>query len=256
MWKFRLPLLFAAGLAAAVPANAEPNFGELFSGIAQSLLNQELDRTAFVEAQRLNTESAYRSYLTKFPKGAYRVNAEQALAKLVVPVNPQPPAGGNMSAASIEAFIGLSRAQRIQIQKQLTVIGYPTGIADGLWGTNTRIAIAKWQAANKIAATGYVTAGQVNLIAKQAGPGVGTEPVGPVAGDDAVEERLLNLAYSERREVQSRLTTLGYNTFGVDGVFGANTRRALATWQRDEALRVSGYLTADQLRALRSQTGG
>lgn len=256
MWKIRLPLLLAASLAAAAPLNAEPNFGDIVSGIAQSLLNQELDRTAFVEAQRLNTASAYRSYLTKFPKGIYRVNAEQALAKLDGSVTPLPPIGGNQSAASIEASIGLSRTQRIQIQKQLTAIGYATGVADGLWGTNTRSAIIRWQTANKQAATGYVTAGQVKLIAQQAGPGVGIDPVIPVAGDDLVEERLLSLTYAERREVQIRLTSLGYSTGGTDGIFGVNTRRALATWQRDEALRVSGYLTADQLRALRSQTGG
>lgn len=255
MWKIRLPLLLAASLA-AVPVQAEQNFGDFISEIAQSLLAQELDRTAYIEAQRLNTSSAYRSYLSKFPKGAYRANAERALANLGVPVTPQPPVGGNLSAASIEASIGLSRTQRILIQKQLTVIGFSTGVADGLWGTITRSAIVRWQTANKLTATGYVTAAQVNLISKQAGPGVGTDPVVPVAGDDAVEERLLNLTYSERREVQSRLTMLGYNTYGVDGVFGVNTRRALATWQRDEALRVSGYLTADQLRALRSQTGG
>ncbi|MDP2779748.1 peptidoglycan-binding protein [Devosia sp.] len=256
MWKTRLPLLLAASLAVATPVNAEPDFGKIVSGIAQSLINQELDRTAFVEAQRLNTVSAYRNYLTKFPKGAFRVNAEQALAKLGVPVNPLPTGGGYHSAASIEASIGLSRTQRIQIQKQLTAIGYATGVADDLWGTNTRSAIFRWQTANKLAATGYITAQQVNLIAQQAGPGIGTDPVGPVAGNDAVEERLLGLTYAERREVQSRLTSLGYNTGGVDGVFGANTRRALASWQRDEAVRVSGYLTADQLRALRSETGG
>jgi peptidoglycan hydrolase-like protein with peptidoglycan-binding domain len=51
------------------------------------------------------------------------------------------------------------------------------------------------------------------------------------------------------------MTLLGYSIRGVDGSFGANTRRALALWQRDEGVRVSGYLTADQLRALRRQTG-
>jgi peptidoglycan hydrolase-like protein with peptidoglycan-binding domain len=94
------------------------------------------------------------------------------------------------------------------------------------------------------------------LIAQQAGPGIEVDPAGPVAGTDAVEERLLDLTYAERREVQSRLTSLGYRTGGIDGVFGSNTRRALASWQRDEDVRVSGYLTADQLRALRTMTGG
>lgn len=255
MWKTRLPLLLVASLAMATPVKAEQDFGGIVTGIAQSLINQELDRSAYVEAQRLNTASAYRNYLTKFPKGAFRGYAERALAKLGIPVTPLPTGGGSQSAASIEASIGLSRTQRVLIQKQLTAIGYDTGVADGLWGTNTRNAIFRWQTANKLAATGYVTAQQVTLIAKLAGPGIGTDPVGPVAGTDAVEERLLGLTYAERREVQSRLTFLGYNTGGVDGVFGPNTRRALASWQRDEAVRISGYLTADQLRTLRSETG-
>lgn len=259
MRKTALPILLAASLAVAAPVHAETDFGKIVSGIAQSLLAQELDQKAYLEAQSLNTASAYRNYLTKFPKGAYRVNAEQALVKLgasVNPGNPPPIVGSNQSAASVEASIGLSRTHRIQIQKQLTSVGYSTGVADGLWGANTRSAITRWQTANKLSATGYVTARQVNLIATQAGSSVGSDTSGTVTGDDPVEERLLSLTYEERREVQSRLTSLGYNTWGVDGGFGPNTRRALASWQRDEGLRASGYLTADQLRALRRQTGG
>ena len=259
MRKTTLPILLAASLAVAAPVYAETDFGKIVSGIAQSLIDQELDRTAYLEAQRLNTVSAYRNYLAKFPKGAFRVNAEQALAKLgasVNPGNPPPTGGGNQSAASVEASIGLSRTQRIQIQKQLTAVGYSTGVADGLWGANTRSAIIRWQTANRLSATGYVTAQQVRLIAQQAGSSAGSDTGGTVTGDDPVEERLLSLTYGERREVQRRLTLLGYSTGGVDGGFGPSTRRALASWQRDEGLRASGYLTADQLRALRRQTGG
>ena len=48
-------------------------------------------------------------------------------------------------------------------------MGYPTGVADGLWGSKTRDAISRWQKANKLTVTGYVTARQVKLIAQQAG---------------------------------------------------------------------------------------
>lgn len=253
-----LPLLLAASLAVAAPVHAETDFGKIVSGIAQSLISQELDRDTYLEAQRLNTASAYRNYLTKFPKGAFRVNAEQALARLgasVDPGSPPPVVGGSQGAASVEASIGLSRTQRIAIQKQLTSVGYSTGVADGLWGANTRRAITRWQTANEKAATGYVTAQQVRLIAQQAGFSVGSDTGGTLTSDDPVEERLLSLTYAERREVQQRLTLLGYDTGGVDGGFGLNTRRALALWQRDEGLRASGYLTADQLHALRLQTG-
>ena len=251
-----LKLLLVASMAIAAPVYAETNFGKAASEIAQSLQAQDRDRNAYVQAQNLNTARGYRKYLKKFPKGAYRVNAERALATLggsVTPGNPPPIGADNQSAASVEASIGLTRVQRIQIQKQLTSLGYSSGFADGLWGANTRSAVVRWQTANRLPATGYVTARQIQLIAQQAGPDAGSD--GTAANDDLIEERLLGLTHAERREVQRWLTSLGYNA-GVDGVFGRNTRLALAAWQRDGGLRASGYLTADQLRALRRDSGG
>lgn len=262
MRNLTLPMVLLASLAGAAPVQAQTDLGDVVSGIAQSLIAQEMDKKAYLEAQRLNTVRGYRAYLTQYPKGIYRVNAQRALVALgdsvdqtpTTPLPGNPPAGA--SAAQVEAAIGLSRTQRVLIQKQLTAVGYPTGVADGLWGSKTRSAISQWQRANKLSVTGYVTARQVNLIAKQAGDKVTADPSGPSVGDDVLEESLLSLTYDERREVQRRLTSLGYNTYGVDGGFGPNTRRALASWQRDENQRATGYLTADQLRLLRRQSGG
>lgn len=257
---FTRPVLLAASLAgmtsfaAVVPAQAQADLGEVISGIAQSLLAQQADQQAYVEAQRLNTVRGYRTYLAKYPKGAYRGNAERALVKLgasAEPETPTPPDGGTaQTAAKVEAAIGLSRGQRITIQKQLALLGYQIGQADGLWGAKTRTALGKWQKTNKLAVTGYITSPQVRLLARQAGAAVEPAPDQPSAADDAVEERLLSLNLDERREVQRRLTALGYRTYGTDGTFGRNTRRALAAWQADEGLRASGYLTADQFRSL------
>lgn len=256
MRAFTLPLLLAASFAVTAPVHAQTDVEDFVSGIAQSLIAQEADRNAYIQAQNLNTVRGFRAYLAKYPRGAYRGNAERALARLgavVNPDNPPPAPGGTQTAASVEASIGLNRSQRIQIQRQLTALGYPTGGADGLWGSRTRAAIGKWQKANKLAITGYVTARQVRLIAQAAGA-VDPAPGVPDQADDAVEERLLGLNYDERREVQRRLTAIGYRTYGFDGNFGRNTRLALAAWQRDEGLRASGYLTADQFRQLLGQT--
>lgn len=262
MQKFVITTLFATSLAVAAPVAAQTDFGDIVSGVAKSLLAQEMDQNAFREAQRVNTASAYRSYLERFPNGTQRAAAERALARLGAPVSGAQPApvvtppapAPTASAASTEGAIGLTRAQRTRIQTQLTALGYPTGVADGLWGSNTRGAIQRWQSANKLNSTGYVTASQVRLIQQQAGAVAAPGPATPAASDDLVEENLLSLTSSERREIQRMLTRLGYNTGGIDGAFGRNTRNALASWQRDEGLRVSGYITADQLRELRRQT--
>ena len=71
-----------------------------------------------------------------------------------------------------------------------------------------------------------------------------------------LEERLLGLTLAERADIQRRLTRLGYDTYGSDGTFGGSTRRAIATWQGDEGDAITGYLTADQVRLIRVETGG
>jgi peptidoglycan hydrolase-like protein with peptidoglycan-binding domain len=343
MRTFSLPVLLVSSLALAAPLKADTDLGKVFSGVAQSLINQELDKNAYIAAQSANTVSAYRGYLANYPSGIYRANAERALAKLGAAADgtTQPPAtGGSLTAAQeeaaigltfservtiqrkltalgfntrgadgafgyntrtaiagwqranrqpvtsyltgaqvnllqrqsgsvvtpptddtssysapqIEASIGLTRSQRVEIQRQLTKIGYDAGGADGLWGSKTRAAIKSWQAANKVSATGYVTAAQVDLMAKQAGP-VAEAPTGGY-GNVALEETLLGLTSYERADIQRRLTRLGYNTYGADGVWGPNTRRALRQWQADEGLSVTGYITADQVRKVRVETGG
>lgn len=272
----RSSLGLALGLALfapMTPAMAQQELRDIISGVAGALLEQEMDKTAYAEAQNRNTAAAYRSYLQRFPKGAFRGDAERALVRLgavAEPALPQPvptpepaptpvppPAAGVGSAASIEAAIGLSRADRIVLQQQLTKLGYDTGTPDGLWGGNTRDAIRRWQDKNKVTATGYLTARQVATIRQQAGPSPapGTPPVANPDTDDRIEENLLGLSSAERREIQQRLTTLGYNTRGADGVFGRNTRIALANWQADHGLKVTGYITADQIRELRRRTG-
>ena len=336
MRSFTLPLIFAASFGLSTPVIAQTDFDEVIGGIAQSLIQQEVDRSAYIAAQDANTASAYRNYLAEFPKGKYRSNAEQALARLGVPVDGStasarqaearlgitfrqrvavqrrlsrlgyntygadgtwgrntrnaiatwqrdkgdkvtgyltaaqlrallgdvlvtPPDDdtptGNLSAAQIEASLRLTRTQRTDIQRQLTAIGYDTGVADGLWGSRTRAAISGWQRANRKTQTGYVTAAEVKLIAAQAG-NIGPAP-DPDDGDGAaLEERLLGLTVTERVDLQRRLIRLGYPTNRTDGVFGAGTRRAIAEWQADEAEPVTGYLTADQVRLIRVETGG
>ncbi len=52
------------------------------------------------------------------------------------------------------------------------------------------------------------------------------------------------LSRDQRIAAQSALTRLGYDTQGVDGVIGANTRTALKRWQQANGRLADGYLTA------------
>ncbi len=333
-----LPMILAVCIGLSAPVAAQSDFEKILGGLTQGLLAQEQDRAAYVAAQSANTVAGYRNYLARYPKGAYRTNAEQALARLgspvegsagaasqvearlgityvqrvavqreltrlgyrtngadgvwgrntrnaianwqsdraeaetgyvteaqlrvllrsgtvVTPPDDTPPTG-TLGGAEVEASLGLTRTQRVTIQRQLTSLGHNAGVADGLWGSSTRTAIRAWQKANRKTQSGYVTAAQVRLIAEQAGGAVTPTPTPDAAPAALLEERLLGLNLSERADVQRRLTRLGYNTYGSDGTFGGNTRRAIAAWQADEGATITGYLTADQVRLIRVETGG
>ena len=53
------------------------------------------------------------------------------------------------------------------------------------------------------------------------------------------------LSRDQRIGAQAALTRLGFDTKGVDGVIGANTRAALRRWQAANGRLADGYLTAD-----------
>ena len=65
-------------------------------------------------------------------------------------------------------------------------------------------------------------------------------------------EQSLGLGLNDRRTAQSALTLLGYDTGGIDGVFGSKTRGALREYQESNGDAVTGYLTAETLLALGS----
>jgi peptidoglycan hydrolase-like protein with peptidoglycan-binding domain len=65
-------------------------------------------------------------------------------------------------------------------------------------------------------------------------------------------EQQLGLSRQDIREVQARLTALGIDPNGIDGVAGRGTRGALRTWQQTSGLPPTGYLDAPQLGHLRS----
>lgn len=65
-------------------------------------------------------------------------------------------------------------------------------------------------------------------------------------------EAALGLDRTDRRNVQRNLSLLGYNPRGIDGIFGPGSRAAIKAWQRANGYDPTGYLTAQQVRALAS----
>lgn len=69
------------------------------------------------------------------------------------------------------------------------------------------------------------------------------------SGSEAIE-RALKLSRDQRRQVQRGLNRLGYDTGGVDGVFGRKSRLAIRGWQYNNAYVSTGYLNRRQFLEL------
>ncbi len=61
------------------------------------------------------------------------------------------------------------------------------------------------------------------------------------------------LSRDEQIELQERLTAAGYDTGGIDGILGPNTRAAVRAYQAAEGLSPDGYVNAALLERLRAR---
>ena len=72
--------------------------------------------------------------------------------------------------ATKEAALRLDRATRRLIQQGLRSVGFDPGPPDGLFGSRTRAAIQRWQAAHGLSSTGYLDNASVAVLRAAAFP--------------------------------------------------------------------------------------
>jgi peptidoglycan hydrolase-like protein with peptidoglycan-binding domain len=66
-------------------------------------------------------------------------------------------------------------------------------------------------------------------------------------------EEALDLSRDARRDIQRNLTLLGFETRGIDGIFGQATRGAITAWQQQNGYPQTSYLTSEQINRLDAQ---
>lgn len=152
-----------------------------------------------------------------------------------------------------EARLGITFAQRVAVQRELTRLGFRTYGTDGVWGRNTRTAIANWQRDRGDSVTGYVIEAQLQLLLRGA---VVTPPIGggtdggTVGSSPAVVEAALKLTRTQWTEIQRQLSAIGFDAGVADGLWGTKTRGAFKSWQRANRQSQPGYVTAVQVRLI------
>ena len=176
-------------------------------------------------AVALDTAEAYRNYITRYPTGQYTTEAEEALAAILAEPNRQ--------ARLAEEALELTRDERRDIQRNLSLLDYNTRGIDGIFGPGTRGAIQNWQQVNGYSQTSYLTVEQINQLDAQAARRAAE--LEAEAERQAAERARLDRAFWE--ETGGRGDEPGYRAYlerYPDGLFAETATEALAAIEADK----------------------
>lgn len=172
-------------------------------------------------------------------------------------------AAGAMAGGTVDEFTSLRKGMTgdavKQMQERLIKLGYLSGEADGVYGTDTAEAVYNFQKANGLLRDGIAGAQTLAKLYSSMAVQVTPKPVttpssgadeedGASAGD-TVKQGDSNEAV---RDLQERLIELGYLSGRADGVFGLKTYRALVAFQTANGLTsdgVAGKKTWDRINS-------
>ncbi len=127
------------------------------------------------------------------------------------------------------------------IQNRLRQLNVYTGPADGVWGPSTQLAMENFQRSRGL------PVGEVNRPTLTA---MGMDPAAFPARHSASTTIREPLQPNVVRGVQQRLRAQGFYNAKIDGVWGRNTERGLASFQRSRGLEQTGHLNPTTAQAL------
>lgn len=180
-----------------------------------------LDREeAFWDVVRtMSNVDAFEAYLDAYPNGRFSALARAAIRDLEGRVQNR--------AEAVEMALGLSRDQRRNIQRDLSLLGYnPRGI-DGIFGPGSRAAITAWQRAEGYPPTSFLTAAQLDDLA-QSGAIRAAELEREAAARKAEEERQDTIYWRETGRKGDEAGLRAYLARYPDGLYSEIAEQRLA----------------------------
>ena len=134
------------------------------------------------------------------------------------------------------------------VQSELRQLGYYAGPIDGSWGPESRSAMAAFQQARGLPASGQPDQASLNALAMTSASGAppatasAPPPPAPMAAAPA--------SLPSIGEVQRELRHLGYYNGRIDGRWGPRTRAGMAAFQRSQGLPQTGQGDVRTMNAL------
>jgi peptidoglycan hydrolase-like protein with peptidoglycan-binding domain len=133
-----------------------------------------------------------------------------------------------------------------ELQRKLTSLGFSTKGIDGAFGNNTDQAVRQFQKSRRLIADGIVGPATRKALNGIKPPTTSDKPSkGTISGTLKMGSR-----GTEIKTLQSTLTEKGYNTKGVDGIFGYNTHQAVRSFQKSKNLAADGIVGPATKKAL------
>ncbi len=182
------------------------------------------ERALFLAARQVGTVEAYQSYLKRFPEGAFA-----ALARREIEAMGDTP---ERRAEADEAALRLSRDQRREVQRDLTLLGHDTYGIDGVFGRGTRRAIASWQGVNRMATTGYLDAEARAKLSEQADRR-GAEIEAEARARQVAEERADRAYWAQTGAVGDEAGQRAYLKRYPDGLFAELAAERLEAFEAE-----------------------
>lgn len=149
--------------------------------------------------------------------------------------------------------LGSEGSEVERIQKQLQKLGHYSGAANGAFDAETATAVQSFQTSQELEADGI--AGRTTLqhlfpnakIAVQSDSQVpapdATTAVEPTAGIEPAPVRYtLGAKGLEVERIQKQLQELGHYQGTIDSAYGAETRKAVKSFQRSRGVRADGFI--------------
>ena len=153
------------------------------------------------DAEEADNEDAYRDFILRFPQSSFAAEARSRLDAIE-----NDPVRLDQRA---EEQLNLTRNQRREIQRNLTLLEFNTRGVDGIFGPGSRGAIRNWQQSNGFTQTSFLTREQINRIDAQAS----RRQAEVEAEEDRVRQETLRLDRAYWEETGARGGAAGYRAY-------------------------------------------
>ncbi|HEY6432027.1 MAG TPA: peptidoglycan-binding domain-containing protein [Acetobacteraceae bacterium] len=150
----------------------------------------------------------------------------------------------------------LSTQSTVMVQQRLRQAGDYAGNIDGAWGPDSVVALQRFQASHGLQPSGQLNEPTAMALGLEPTSLFGAPPViantAPtyVAPPASVPAPVQTLSPRGVAAVQGRLRDLGFYRGPIDGVWGAGTQQAIATFQQGRGLEPNGQINPATAGAL------